>query len=40
MTIARRLIILVAVPLLVLIGLGIFTKVELARIKTRTRFMA
>jgi signal transduction histidine kinase/DNA-binding response OmpR family regulator/HPt (histidine-containing phosphotransfer) domain-containing protein/HAMP domain-containing protein len=40
MTIARRLIILVAVPLLTLIGLGIFTLLQLAEIETRTRFVA
>ena len=40
MTIAKRLMILVGVPLLVLIGLGIFTRVQLTRIETRTRFVA
>jgi PAS domain S-box-containing protein len=40
MTIARRLIILVAVPLLVLIGLGIFNRVQMARIETSSRFVA
>ena len=32
MTIARRLIILLAAPLLVLVALGIFTRVQLAKI--------
>ena len=40
MTIANRLIVLVAVPLLALIGLGIFTKLELAGIENRVRFVA
>src|SRR5207247_1463484 len=40
MTIGRRLIILLAFPLLALVGLGIFTRVQLARIETRTRFGA
>ena len=33
MTIARRLIILLAVPLLILVGLGIFVRVQLNRIE-------
>ena len=40
MTIARRLILLVAVPLLVLVGLGIFTRVQLAGIERQSRFVA
>ena len=40
MTIARRLIILLALPLLVLVGLGVFVRTELARIETHTRFLA
>jgi two-component system sensor histidine kinase/response regulator len=40
MTIARRLIILMAVPLLALIGLGIFIKVQLEEIETHSRFVA
>ena len=40
MTITKRLIILVAVPLVILIGLGVFTILQLAEIETRTRFMA
>ena len=40
MTIARRLIILVAVPLLVLAELGVFNRLELAAIETRSRFVA
>jgi two-component system sensor histidine kinase/response regulator len=40
MTISKRLILLAAVPLLTLIGLGIFMKVQLADIETRSRFVA
>ena len=40
MTIARRLIVLVAVPLLALIGLGIFIRVQLAEVETLSRFVA
>ena len=40
MTIAKRLIILVAVPLLTLIGLGVFGLLQLAEIETRTRYVA
>ena len=40
MTIARRLLILLAVPLLALVGLGIFTRVQLAEIETKSRFVA
>ena len=40
MTIARRLIYLVALPLVVLIGLSIFTKVELAEIQKRSLSVA
>ncbi len=40
MTIARRLIVLVAVPLLALVGLGVFTRTELEGIGTRSQFMA
>ena len=40
MTIARRLIILLAVPLLVLLGLGILTRLRLARIEERSRYVA
>jgi signal transduction histidine kinase/CheY-like chemotaxis protein/HAMP domain-containing protein len=40
MTIARRLMILLAVPLLALLGLGIFTRLQLAKIEARTRFVA
>ena len=39
MTITRRLTILVAVPILALIGLGIFIKVQLAGIETRSRLL-
>jgi CHASE3 domain sensor protein len=40
MTIARRLIILLAVPLLVLLGLGAFSRIQLAKVEARTRFAA
>lgn len=40
MTIARRLVILVAVPLLVLIVLAIFSRIELISIETRSRDVA
>jgi signal transduction histidine kinase/DNA-binding response OmpR family regulator/HPt (histidine-containing phosphotransfer) domain-containing protein/CHASE3 domain sensor protein len=40
MTIAKRLMILLAVPLLILIGIGIITRQQMARIEERTRFVA
>jgi len=40
MTIAKRLIILLAVPLLALVGLGVFTRLELAKVEEHTRFVA
>ena len=40
MTIARRLILLLAVPLLVLLALGIISLQRLARIEERSRFLA
>jgi len=40
MTIARRLIILLTVPLLALVGLGVFTRLQLAGIEARSRFVA
>ena len=40
MTIAKRLIILLAVPLLALLAVGIFTRVQLSKIETHTRFVA
>ena len=40
MTIAKRLIILLAVPLAALVGLGIFTRLQLERIEARSRFVA
>ena len=39
MTIARRLILLLTVPILILIGLGIFVEVQLNRIEVRNRFV-
>jgi hypothetical protein len=40
MTIARRLLILLTVPLLALVGLGVFTGLQLAKIEARSRFVA
>ena len=40
MTIAKRLIILLAVPLVALLGLGVFTRLQLAEIEARSRFVA
>ena len=40
MTIAKRLIILLAVPLVALVGLGVFTRLQLAQIEARSRFVA
>ena len=40
MTIAKRLILLLAVPLLALTGLGVFTRWQLTTIETRSRFVA
>ena len=40
MTIARRLILLLAVPLFILLGIGLFTRFQLDRIEERTRFVA
>ena len=40
MTIAKRLIILLTVPLAALVGLGIFTRLQLERIEENNRFVA
>src|SRR6185436_480818 len=40
MTIAGRLILLLAVPLAALLGLGVFVRIHLAQIEERSRFMA
>src|SRR5262249_22872258 len=40
MTIGKRLIILLAVPLLILVGLGIFSRMQLASIEEHTKFLA
>jgi two-component system, sensor histidine kinase and response regulator len=40
MTIAKRLIILLAVPLVALLGLGIFTRIQLSDIEVKSRFVA
>jgi signal transduction histidine kinase/DNA-binding response OmpR family regulator/HPt (histidine-containing phosphotransfer) domain-containing protein/CHASE3 domain sensor protein len=40
MTIAKRLVLLLAVPLLALVGLGAFTRWQLTTMETRSRFVA
>ena len=40
MTIAKRLIILLTVPLAALVGLGIFTRLQLEQIESRSRYVA
>jgi two-component system, sensor histidine kinase and response regulator len=40
MTIARRLMILVAIPLLLLVALGLYNRLELAKIDAKSRFVA
>ena len=40
MTIAKRLLVLLAVPLLILVGLGIFVRTQLAWIETQSAFQA
>src|SRR5512145_3030724 len=40
MTIASRLFVLVTVPLAALVGLGVFTGLQLARIEQRSRFVS
>jgi signal transduction histidine kinase/DNA-binding response OmpR family regulator/HPt (histidine-containing phosphotransfer) domain-containing protein/CHASE3 domain sensor protein len=40
MTIAKRLMMLLAVPLVALLGLGLFTRLQLSRIEARSRFVA
>jgi signal transduction histidine kinase/CheY-like chemotaxis protein/CHASE3 domain sensor protein len=40
MTIAKRLIILLTVPLVALLGLGVFTRLQLAKIEASSRFVA
>ncbi|MEI7935328.1 MAG: response regulator [Verrucomicrobiota bacterium] len=40
MTIAKRLIILLVVPLLALLGLGVFTRIALSGIEAKSRFVA
>ena len=40
MTIAKRLMILLAVPLVALLGIGIFSRFLLSKVETRSRFMA
>lgn len=40
MTIAKRLMILLALPLVALLGLGVFTRLQLAEVEERSRFVA
>ena len=40
MTIAKRLIVLVVVPLVVLMGLGVYSRVLMAKVESRTRYAA
>ncbi|HEY7447028.1 MAG TPA: MCP four helix bundle domain-containing protein, partial [Vicinamibacterales bacterium] len=40
MTIARRLVVLLTVPLVALLGLGVFSRLQLAQIEARSRFVA
>ena len=40
MTITKRLVVLLAVPLVALVGLGVFTRWQLTTIETRSRFVA
>src|SRR3954471_20979027 len=40
MTIAKRLILLLAVPLVAILGIGVFTRVQQAKIESRSRFVA
>jgi two-component system, sensor histidine kinase and response regulator len=40
MTIAKRMLILLTVPLLALAGLGVFTRIQLVKIEFRSRFVA
>ena len=40
MTIAKRLILLLTVPLVALVGLGVFTRLQLLKIEERSRFVA
>ena len=40
MTIAKRLIVLLAVPLVALLGFGVFTRLQLAQIEASSRFVA
>ena len=40
MTIGKRLLLLLAVPLIALLGFGIFARIRLARIEERSRFVA
>ena len=40
MTIAKRLIVLLTVPLVALLGLGVFSRLQLAEIEARSRFVA
>ena len=40
MTIAKRLTVLLAVPLLALVGFGVFSRLQFTTIETRSQFVA
>ena len=40
MTIAKRLIVLLAVPLVALVGIAVFMRIQLARVEERSRFVS
>ena len=40
MTIGKRLLLLLAVPLIALLGFGVFARIQLARIEERSRFVS
>src|SRR6185295_6118034 len=40
MTIGKRLLLLLAVPLIALIGFGVFARIQLSRIEERSRFVS
>ncbi len=40
MTIARRLLVLLATPLLILIGIGVITRYQMAEVETQTKFVS
>ena len=40
MTIGKRLLLLLAVPLIALLGFGVFARIQLSRIEERSRFVS